>query len=112
MIYSSSGIHALGQLGDKTYFVNRHLLFLCIGFLTSFAVMAFDYRELRVMVKPLMFFVFLMLVLVFSPIFGKAHFGARRWLQIGAFSVQPSEFAKLAILVYVADFLARKQCTV
>jgi len=109
MIYSSSGIYALGQLGDKTHFVNRHLLFLCIGLLTSFAIMAFDYRELRVMVKPLMFFVFVMLVLVLIPIVGKAHFGARRWFQIGPFSFQPSEFAKLAILVYVADFLARKQ---
>jgi len=109
MIYSSSGIYALGQLGDKTHFVNRHLLFLCIGLLISFAIMAFDYRELRVMVKPLMIFVFVILVLVLIPIVGKAHFGARRWFQIGAFSFQPSEFAKLAILIYVADFLARKQ---
>jgi len=109
MIYSSSGIYALGQLGDKTYFVNRHLLFLCVGLLTSFAIMAFDYRELRGIVKPLMISIIIMLILVLIPGIGKSHFGARRWFQIGAFSFQPSEFAKLAILVYVADFLARKQ---
>jgi len=109
MIYSSSGIYALGQLGDKTYFINRHLLFLCVGLLTSFAIMAFDYREIRGIIKPLMISIFVMLILVNIPGIGKSHFGARRWFQIGAFSFQPSEFAKLAILVYVADFLARKQ---
>jgi len=109
MIYSSSGIYALGELGDKTYFINRHLLFLCIGLLTSFAVMAFDYRELRVIAKPLTLFMLAVLVLVLIPGIGKASFGARRWFKIGAFNFQPSEFAKLAILIYVADFLARKQ---
>ena len=109
MIYSSSGIYALGEMGDKTYFVQRHLLFLCIGLLTSFAAMTFDYRELRTIAKPLMLVVFVLLILVLIPGIGMAHFGARRWFKIGAFSFQPSEFAKLAILVYVADFLARKQ---
>ena len=109
MIYSSSGIYALGELGNKTYFVQRHLLFLCIGLLVSFAILAFDYRELRTIAKPMMLIILAMLVLVLIPGIGKASFGARRWFKIGAFQFQPSEFAKLAILVYVADFLARKQ---
>jgi len=109
MIYSSSGVYALEELGDKTYYLNRHLLFLCIGLLTSFAILAFDYRELRTIAKPLMIFVLIMLVLVLIPGIGKASFGARRWFRIGAFHFQPSEFAKLALLIYVADFLARKQ---
>ena len=109
MIYSSSGVYALGELGSKTYFVNRHLLFLCIALLTSFAVMAFDYRDLRTIAKPLTIFVLVTLVLVLIPGIGKASFGARRWFKIGALHFQPSEFAKLAILIYVSDFLARKQ---
>lgn len=109
MIYSSSGIYALGELGSKTYFVQRHVLFLFVGTLASFAVMAFDYRDLKAYAKPLMIVVIVMLVLVLIPGIGKSSFGARRWFRFGAFNFQPSEFAKLAILVYVADFLSRKQ---
>ncbi len=109
MIYSSSGIYAMQELGDKTYFLSRHILFLCIGLLAAFGVMAQDYRELRTIAKPLMLVVIALLILVLIPGIGKASFGARRWFKIGPFNFQPSEFAKLALLVYVADFLARKQ---
>ena len=53
-----------------------------------------------------------MLVLVLVPGIGKASYGARRWFKVGVLSFQPSEFAKLAMLVYMADFLARKQTKV
>jgi len=109
MIYSSSGIYALQEMGDKTYFLGRHLLFLCIGVMAACAVMACDYRDLRPLTKPLMLFVIALLILVLIPWIGKASFGARRWFRIGSFNFQPSEFAKLAVLVYMADFLARKQ---
>jgi len=109
MVYSSSGVYALQKLGDKTYFLNRHLLFLSLGFLCTFAVMAFDYRELRNISKPLLLVALALLVLVLIPGIGHSSFGARRWFKIGALSFQPSEFVKLAILVYVADFLARKE---
>src|SRR3989338_1107292 len=109
MIYSSSGIYALQEMGHKTYFLSRHLMFLCIGLLVSFAVMAFDYRELRKFAKPILLLILLLLVLVLIPNIGRASFGARRWFKIGPINFQPSEFAKLAMLVYVADFLTRKQ---
>jgi len=109
MIYSSSGVYALEELGVKTYFVNRHLLFLCIGLLACFGAMSFDYRNLAAAVKPLMIVVFVLLILVLIPGIGKESFGARRWFKLGAINFQPSEFAKLVMLVYVADFLARKQ---
>ncbi|MCK5012394.1 MAG: putative lipid II flippase FtsW [Candidatus Omnitrophica bacterium] len=109
MIYSSSGIYALQELGDKTYFLTRHLLFLFIGLMVAFAAMAFDYRDLRTFAKPLLLIVIALLVLVLIPGVGKSIFGARRWFKIGPFHFQPSEFSKLAVLVYVADFLARKR---
>jgi len=109
MIYSSSGIYALQELGNKAYFLNRHVLFLFIGLLAAFGTMAIDYRDLKPFTKPLLLVVIVMLVLVLIPGIGKASFGARRWFRIGPFNFQPSEFAKLAILVYAADFLSRKQ---
>jgi len=109
MIYSSSGIYALEVLGDKTYFLTRHCSYLLIGFLLTFAVMIIDYRKLQAIAKPLIVCAIILLIFVLIPEIGKASYGARRWFRFGSFSFQPSEFAKLAILIYVADFLARKQ---
>jgi len=75
----------------------------------AFSSMAIDYRDLKPFAKPLMFVVIVLLILVLIPGIGKASFGARRWFKLGPINFQPSEFAKLAILVYVADFLSRKQ---
>jgi len=109
MIFSSSGIYALQQLGDSFYFLKRHLLFLSIGFVFMFLVMAMDYRTLQKMAKPLLIVGIVMLVLVLIPGIGRETFGARRWFKIGPFSFQPSEFVKLAMLIYTADFLVRKK---
>ena len=108
-IFSSSGIYALQELGDSLYFLKRHLLFLGLGFILTFASMAIDYRRLRIIAKPLILFTILLLVLVLIPGIGKASSGARRWFKVCFFSFQPSEFAKLALMVYISDFLARKQ---
>jgi len=109
MIYSSSGIYALQELGDSTYFLKRHLIFLCLGVILTLMVMTMDYRELRKWAKPLLALAVVMLVLVLIPGIGKASYGARRWFQFGALNFQPAEFAKLALLIYTADFLARRQ---
>ncbi len=109
MIYSSSGIYALQVLNDKAYFLKRHLLFLCVGTVLMAGIMVFDYRDLRKMAKPMLLISLGLLVLVLIPEIGKSHFGARRWFKVGPFSFQPSELTKFAMLIYVADFLARKK---
>lgn len=108
MIYSSSGVYALENLGDSAYFLKRQLFFLLVGFVVSFVIMAIDYRILQKYAKPMMIVCLVLLVLVLIPSIGKASFGARRWFKIGPFSFQPSELTKLIIIVYMADFLSRK----
>ena len=108
MIYSSSGVYALQELDDKLFFLKRHLLFLTAGFVLAFIVMVIDYRSLRPLAKPLLIFTLLLLIVVLIPSIGKESFGARRWFRVGPFNFQPSELMKLAIMIYVADFLARK----
>src|SRR3989338_1660628 len=109
MIYSSSGIFAMQEQGDSLYFLKRHLVFLIGGTGLTFAAMAIDYRDLQKYAKPLLVIAIVMLVLVLIPGIGKASFGARRWFKIGSIYFQPSEFAKLVMLICVADFLTRKQ---
>ncbi len=109
MIFSSSSVYALQELGSRTYFLNRHLLFLAIGIVLMAMVMTVDYREFQSLAKPLMIVMFVLLVLVLIPGIGKQSFGARRWFKIGFFSIQPSEIFKIAMLFYISDFLSRKQ---
>src|SRR6185295_7135948 len=82
-IYSASGVYALQQLGDTTYFLKRHFLFLCIGLVLTLFVMSFDYRQLRPLAKPLLLVTLMMLVMVLIPGIGKATYGARRWFSLG-----------------------------
>jgi len=109
MIFSSSGVYASKELGASSYFLKRHLFYLSVGLVVMLATMAFDYRVLAKYAKPILLFAILLLVLVLIPGIGREVYGARRWFHFLGFSFQPSEFAKLAILIYMADFLARKQ---
>ncbi len=108
MIYSASSIYAWERYKDSAFFLKRHLSFLVIGFLLTFLVMAFDYRKLRVYSKPLLLISFILLVMVLIPGIGREVSGARRWFRFKFISFQPSELASLAMIVYVADFIARK----
>jgi cell division protein FtsW len=109
MIYSSSGIYALKEYGTATYFVHRHIIFVLFGCALMTMVMMFDYRVLSKYAKPLILFTIFLLVIVLIPSIGKESFGARRWFHIGPFNFQPVEFAKIAVLIYTADYLARKR---
>lgn len=112
MIYGSSGAYASQQLGDASYFLNRHLIFLAIGFVGMLGIMWLDYRHLAKIAKPLMVICIILLILVLIPHIGKASFGARRWFRVGPINFQPSELAKIAMLIYAADYLARKGETI
>jgi cell division protein FtsW len=109
MIYSSSGIYAMQNFGDSLYYLKRHVMSLLAGIVMMGIVMAIDYRILKKFAKPMMFVALGLLILVLLPGIGRSSSGAQRWLRLGPFSIQPSEFIKIAVLIYTADYLARKQ---
>ncbi|MFA5659589.1 MAG: putative lipid II flippase FtsW [Oscillospiraceae bacterium] len=109
MIFSSSSIYAMRQLGSSTYFLKRHLFYLFVGSIAMGFSMMIDYRILSKYAKPLLIASICSLVLVLVSGLGKEVYGARRWFQLFGFSFQPSEFTKLIIVIYIADFLARKR---
>jgi len=109
MIFSASSIYALRELGSSTYFLKRHLFYLFFGLIAMGISMMVDYRVLAKYAKPLMAISIVSLVLVLISGLGKEVSGARRWFQLFGFSFQPSEFTKLIMIIYVADFLARKR---
>jgi len=109
MIYSASGIYASEKYHDEFFFLKRHLSFILIGSIFTLLFMMFDYKKLRRFARPALIISVLLLLLVMVPGLGREVAGARRWFRFKFFSFQPSEFAVLAMIVYVADFIARKE---
>jgi len=80
-----------------------------IGLIFAFFVMRLDYRKIKKITKPLIILSIFSLVLVFIPGIGREAGGARRWVRFGPVGFQPSEFAGLFLIIYLADILERKQ---
>ena len=109
MIYSSSSIYAWENYHDSFYFLKRHLFFLGVGVLLAFSAMVIDYRLFRKYAHWLIWTALILLLLVLIPGLGREVSGARRWFRFKFISFQPSEFANLALIAYMADFIARKK---
>lgn len=109
MIYSTSAIYANEKMGDSLYYLKRHLVYLIVGLAMMLSVMAVKIQTIKKWSKPIIAFSIVLLVLVLIPHVGRETAGARRWFKIGPLNFQPSELAKIAIFVYLADLLARKE---
>ncbi|ORJ62466.1 putative lipid II flippase FtsW [Geothermobacter hydrogeniphilus] len=108
MVYSSSSIMAAKKYADGFFFLKRQGLFALIGLTLLAGLMQFDYHRLRRLAVPLFLFCGLLLLLVFVPGLGNRAGGASRWIRLPGFSLQPSELAKLALVIFMAHSLARK----
>ena len=108
MIYSASAVTADQQYGRSYIFLLRQAAWLLLGLLGMFALMRTDYRRLRepAVVYPTIFLVLLMLVGAFF--LDKSH-ATHRWIKFGPVNIQPSELAKLAVILYLAWFLDLKR---
>lgn len=106
MVYSTSSYRADELYGDSTYFAKRQLVFELAALAGMFVVSKIDYRRFARYSKYFLYLAMALLILVY--IIGTASHGSTRWIYIGAFGFQPSEFAKLALIVYTADICTRK----
>ncbi len=108
MIYSASALYGYDKMGDSLYFLKRHLIYLVMGYVAMFFVMRIDMRHVRAFSKPLIVCAGSLLLFVLVPGLGREISGARRWFSFGPVTFQPSELSKIALLIYIADFVARK----
>jgi cell division protein FtsW len=108
MVLSASSVQALRNHGSSWYFFNRQLLWVAIGTAAMVATSRVDYRFWRRLAAPLLGLAMVMMVLVLVPGVGIRVSGSSRWLGYGAFRIQPSELAKLGILLFSADLLTRR----
>ena len=107
--YSSSIAVAEADLGDSLYFVRRHLVYLCMGLVSSLVVLQIPTSVLLRFSPQLLFLALILLVVVLIPGVGISANGSRRWLGIGPLTFQVSEFAKVAMILFLSGYVIRRQ---
>ena len=106
VLYSSTRL-AVTVGSDPYFFVKRQSLWILLGFLFLTITIFIDYHNLERYSKLIYFGTVVLLIMVIFA--GRSTYGARRWLAIGPFDFQPSEFAKIALIAFLADFLSRNK---
>jgi len=109
MVYSASAIVAADRFRDPYFFLKRQLFWALLGSIAMLVAVRVDYRKLERFVVPALIVAGVLLLLVLVPPFGQAINGTRRWIRFGVVSFQPAELAKLALVIYLAAFVARRQ---
>src|SRR5690625_719513 len=112
MVYSASIALADGPRYEhygRYYFVIRHSLFLLVGLLAMGFVLNIPMAIWQKLAIPLFVLGLILLLLVLIPGIGREVNGARRWITFGPLNLQPSEMMKIAVLLYAADYVVRKQ---
>src|SRR5919202_1826109 len=109
MVYSASFVVAHNEFSDDAYFLTRQLIWVGIGSLALVFGMSLDYHRWRSVSVVVMLVCICLLIAVLVPGIGARSYGASRWLRVGSFfQIQPSELAKIAIVLYLSDWLARR----
>jgi len=108
MVLSASSVQALRLYGSSWYVFKRQLIWVALGGGAMAVAMRVDYRRWRRAGLPLAVVSLGLLVLVLVPHTGISVRGSSRWVGYGDFRVQPSELAKLALLLFTADVFARR----
>jgi cell division protein FtsW len=107
MTLSASAVVSINTSDSAWSLFRRQLMWTGLGGIVLFVVMRIDYRRLRVLATPAVVGSLVLLLVVLLPGFGVNVNGATRWIRLGPFSFQPSEAAKLALVLFTADILSR-----
>ena len=109
MIYEASSFIAFRDFGDKYHYLKDQSLWILLGLSGLVFFSLFDYRKLYLFSLPFLIAAIILLSLVFVPGVGVLLHGARRWIDAGPFFIQPSEFVKLALTIYLAAWFSHKE---
>lgn len=109
MVYSASAVLAFHEFGDYYYYLKRQLLFAVLGIVAMIFTMNVDYLVWKKYAKIGLIVCFILLVVVLVPGIGVVRGGARSWLGIGSFGIQPSEFMKMGMILFLSKLLSEQQ---
>jgi cell division protein FtsW len=108
MVFNVSYFYGQERFGDSLLFFRKHLSSIALGAIVAVVASRLPSERYRGLAYPVLLGALAALVLVTIPGIGVARGGARRWLHLGPVSIQPSEFAKFAVVLYLARSLAKK----
>lgn len=109
MIYSASYVWADYKFGDSFKFVKNQGLFFIIGIMLMYIISKIDYNIYKKYSNILLISCLVLLVLVLIPGVGTVRNGSRSWFGIGSFGLQPSEFAKLGLIIFTSKYLEKNE---
>lgn len=107
-VYSASCSVALKTYKDAYFFLKKQLVGVAIGAVCFIFFTFFDYNKIKKYAPFILIVSYILLILVFVPGISKESYGAKRWIRLGGFTLQPSEFAKFAYIVFFASYAAKK----
>lgn len=107
MVYSASMYNAQINYDNEFYFMNKQIVGAVIGFAAMFVLSKIDYHILFKFRFIILALGFLLLILVFIPGISQETLGARRWISLPFFTIQASELAKFAFIIFTAGYMAK-----
>jgi cell division protein FtsW len=108
MVYTSSVVEATTTFRDPQYFLVRQAIYACVGFVILLVASRIEYHRIKPFTYPILGVVTVLMILSVTG-FGHTGGGAARWLALGPIHVQPSEAAKLALILWLAYSLEKKR---
>ena len=108
MVLSASSVEAYARFRSSFLFFNRQVVYAVVGSLAMAVTMRMHHRAWQRLCVPMLFVSVVLLALVLLPGFGTVAGGSARWIELGPVTIQPSEFAKLALIAFGAALLSKR----
>ena len=109
MIYSSSNIWAEYKFNDAFKYLKMQGLFLIVGIVLMIIISKIPYKYYLDKANIILVICFVLLILVLIPGIGKIRNGSRSWFGVGGLGIQPSEFMKLALIIFISKYLHKNE---
>ncbi|MBU4319286.1 MAG: putative lipid II flippase FtsW [Proteobacteria bacterium] len=109
MVYSASSALALKKYGTDLFFIKKQAIFSIAGFMALILFIHLPYRIYKALAYPILVVAVGLLILIHIPGIGHSAGGSKRWILLAGVSFQPSEFAKLAMIIFMAYSLNKKK---
>ena len=109
MVYSASSVTSLAQMSDGLYYFKRQLMWVIVGLCAMLLTSGIPYNKLEKISVPLLGIAIVLLAIVLIPGVARDIGGAKRWIRFGSIGFQPSEFAKICFVLYMAHSISVRQ---